>query len=303
MKRLLSILFLFNISAAFSQYFAPENATWHYGVDYQMPDWSTNMIEGFAKIESIGDSTINNQVCSTLKFENRLFCYFQPDTICVYYSNDSVFFYDTLIQDFQLLYDFNANTGDSWEIKIAGSQDVDTLNVLVDSTDMIDVNGTQLKRQYVTYSVQYDHEQNERKYNSVIIERIGDISYLLNFEPGHNLVCDGALYVELRCYEDNVLGFYDRQISSDCEYQGYVGITELNGKQVVISPNPTSKEFRIEGLEDKSYEIVVYDAYGKLVNAFQEKEALIVSDLQSGIYHVQIKLNGEKAIWQKLIVQ
>lgn len=93
---------------------------------------------------------------------------------------------------------------------------LDTINVSIDSISPIVINGKSLKRLHVPYYLLT--EEYPYSYNSIIIEKIGDIQYMFNYYPSASVACDGNYSAGLRCYQDSELGFYSTGIADSCDY-------------------------------------------------------------------------------------
>ena len=73
--------------------------------------------------------------------------------------------------------------------------------------------------------------------------------------------------------------------------------THINLKQnsnIVISPNPAKEQIFIDGIEEID-ELMIYDAYGRLIisvkNEEQATKTINISSFKSGIYFIQFKNN------------
>lgn len=290
MKRIAILLYLLPFLAS-AQYFAPVGATWHYSEFSAAP---ITYQEYFMKFEVTGDTIIDGKDCTILEKEGKLTCYERPWTEYFHYSNDTVFVYNQDSSTFQMLYDFNANTGDSWEIVVPGfpTGDVDTNVVLVDSTDILTINGQSLKRQYVTYTFQSDEAPNYQ-YPSVIIERIGDTEYLFNYYFDLLGVCDFNTSGGLRCYEDSLLGLYETGIVDSCEHFELVsGLNENDLSAFQIIPNPSSDFIQVQLDQGSPEKIEFIDLHGKLILETQDN-LINISEFDSGIYLVRVLANSK----------
>lgn len=218
--RKLIFLFCICLSAHIvAQDFAPVGATWHYSERFF--DGLPSPQEGYNKLESVKDTMIHGKLCRKIEKEDRISCSDRPETEYLYTSNDSTFFLDPVIDDFQLLYNFNAEKGDSWNILLNNYPELimDTAKIHVDSSDVISINGIELKRLYVTYQI--IHVENGdgfvfEEYPATIIQSIGDTKYMFNFNSYAYGACDGNFMNDLRCYSDEILGLYETGIANSC---------------------------------------------------------------------------------------
>ena len=217
---LLISFFLLIAFPGFTQEWAPIGATWYYTEKFST--WN-RYDEDYIKFESVKDTVISGKNCRKITKRHKLVCNDRPRSEFMYDENGKVYFYDGQINDFQVLYDFTANQGDSWTILVK-QQDVgfDTLSIVVDSADVVSINGIDLKQLYVTYNFIYElysEVWDTMTYHSRIIEKIGDIHYMFNFVPAWALVCDANYSAGLRCYEDSIIGLYETGLAVSCNYR------------------------------------------------------------------------------------
>ncbi len=290
MKNVLLLFFLSTLSCTYAQYWATTGATWHFERIYYMP---MTVETGFVKIESVGDTLIDGITCQKLLVQDPMFCHGRPEMEFTYYSNDTVYYYDTTYSNFHVLYDFGAEQGDSWEtvVTMFGAEH-DTITTTVDSTDIVAINGQNLKRLYVTYSVDFSF-QSDFQYSSVIIERIGDLQYMFNIMPGFYYSCDESYSGGLRCYEDGILGSYETGIAPSCEHEAYVGLDENNQSQVNIFPNPSTDDIHITGVINNNLKVTLTNSEGRIVLISKGTDVIDVSNLESGIYFLTIQAVDE----------
>lgn len=217
MKKQILLLILFPFSfMAFLQAgdFAPVGATWYYSEGFF--DGPPNAKSDYIKFESVKDTLINGKTCRKITKRHRIICNFRPDVEYLMTRNDTVFIYEEWLKDFVILYDFNAEKSDKWLVPIKSWYDgeVDTLTLVVDSTDYVTYNGHELKRMFVDY---YHEDDQSIVYSAEIIERIGDVNYLFNPLFNWDIPCDGNYSQGLRCYQDEVIGLYETGIAESCD--------------------------------------------------------------------------------------
>jgi len=302
MKHTLILLILVGISLQnFAQDFAPIGTEWHWDERFA---FSGNI--DFIKFQSEKDTLINDVLCKKIIKRHKIFCNDRPDVEYLFTRNDTVFFLDTIFNGFQILYDFNAQTNDSWIILLKDeTNDIDSLTITVDSTDFQQINDSILKVLYVTY---YKNDESRPQiYNSKIIERIGDIQYMFNWFPFSEIVCDANYSNGLRCYQDSVIGLYSTGIANSCDYTYiWTGIEQCNNEDLIsIYPNPTTEKVTIEISKKANLELRITDFLGKthLQNDFSESINIDLSDFKKGIYLISVyenrKFIGSKKILKK----
>jgi hypothetical protein len=296
------ILFCFYIDI-YCQAFAPIGATWYYTVSFAF--------EGdirYSKIESIGDTIINSKSCKILKKSIREGCS-NRSYIEFFHENDSgeVFFYDSGLVTFQKLYDFNAVVGDSWNIKLTYNDGielkiVDSVNYYIESISYLNINGYNLKV-FHTKVESYKDFYTVNLSKSKIIENIGDVNSMF---PWNIWFCDDNYISGLRCYEDNIIGFYSTGIVDSCNYTyDWTGIETLEKSDLLIYPNPAEKiiNIYIKGISEFHFEI--FDQSGRIVQSGVSFDSPIqsnISGLKPGFYFIRT-FNTEKIIGIKTLLK
>lgn len=85
--------------------------------------------------------------------------------------------------------------------------------------------------------------------------------------------------------------------------QAALGLPNSSKKAIALYPNPASEKFYISNLEEDA-SIVIYDISGRKViqKKIQREEAITVSELNKGIYIVEI-ISGAKKTNERLVVK
>jgi len=276
----------------YSQVFAPIGAEWIYTEKFA---FSGNI--SYLYLIVTGDTIIQGKTCRIIENNGGLDCSYNYEKDFVYSENNKVYFYIPEIDDFQKLYDFDAQKGDYWEILVNTGYKLENLIIQVDSVDNINISNHLLKRLYVTYKSS-DHNYNNLAYQSQIIEQIGDISYLFNFHDfSSGIVCDGNYSEGLRCYEDPDFGHYSTGIADSCKFEYKttdVGI--INNPSIFnVYPNPTSDVLYIDYRGKKKYKIEIHNLTGKLIlrKESNSSTSLDFTSLDAEIYILSIKHNKD----------
>jgi len=297
---------------------APAGACWHY-------NFSGFAINGYYKINCIGDTVINNISCKVL--EKKIYQYnhlgSQFDTITLeheYTYADLNKVYICRYNTFYTLYDFSANIGDT--IIVAGTNKYSSAGcdstgaIKIDSVGTMNINGETLR--YISVS---PTATSKWGWYARIVEKIGPV-YEYQNNPEYNYLFPvkldycGMQLDELseggflRCYtEPN--GFTYKQLGTapDCEYIN-TGISELNDafSELKVSPNPTNGIINLSYKlrKPQSIQIDFSDAMGKLIfsDNIPESEAYTkeyhLENMLPGIYIIKLK-SGNNAIVKKNI--
>jgi hypothetical protein len=291
MKKTLLALLVILSAHAVSQNFAPVGSTWHYTMKYPFEPG-----ESFFLIESVETVMLQGKECSKLVKNYAPECFLQPKTEYVYEEDGVVYFWSDIIDDFQILFDFNAQSGDMWKIYINDFPpgNFDSVRVHVGNTGFTEINGEQLRYLNLIYNPYYS---NTFFWFDSVVERVGSIdSYLFNHRSSHVFVCDFPYPAGLRCYEDEVLGLYSTGIADSCnEVLTHVKIPEAI-PLVHIFPNPAKDYLIIENSGDHELQYQLLDINGRvviqgLINAGKRK--LDLSAIRKGVYFLAV--NDQKA--------
>jgi hypothetical protein len=276
MKKLLLIIFSLISLGLIGQDFASPGSIWHYTSIDGMP-----ATYSYTSIKHIGDTLIQGNQCNIL----QQYVYTYTDTIeasrihC-FERNDSVLVYDELNQDFFLLYDFNANAGDTIRLEQFSIPLGNPMLVVVDSVSWIQHNNTTRKVQHVSsWSVMWD-------FGREIIEGIGSTFYMF---PS----ADFVFYGPLRCYDDSLNGLWFNPFyqgpgwnMTDCD--DITGVEEniFPADHVKIYPNPAIDFINFEGLFQTT-EVEIADINGSLLLKTRlnpESNRINISTLSNGVY-------------------
>ncbi len=281
MKKITILLaFLCPLFLAAQVEFAPVGATWYFDYDYGAP-WKL----GYAKVEVTGIDTIQGRACKRIESKNHLggidwgCSYFYP-VLQVYQKNDLVYFYRE--GTFQLLYNFGAQVGESWAVKIPPFSSNDSLIILVDSVYTIQVNGQDLRVQRVNFPNQI--VETVMDWGSVIVEGVGNLEYAV---PQHGL-CDPQIY-GLRCYQDDSLDL--QFISYPCDsVKHYVDTRESIIRSGLFTPNPVLGNTVVLADNIDADRIVLQNALGatKKTFLFLNGRTLEIADVEPGVYFATI---------------
>lgn len=281
-------IFLFITVSNYGQDFAPVGAKWHYSyTEFSSPN------QGYIMIESVKDTTILGKNAKKLNITH-----FPPASSPINLQREIIFsdsnkVYLFVYNQFRLLYDFNANQGDTIFViePYYSGNNLDTLiPILVDSTKNELIGGVSKKVQYIT-SIEPSWY-----FGSKIIKDIGSDNYLLPFfaavdpSPG-----------PIRCYYDSLLSY---QLVNDCE-EIITSINEKSNlqKQVSVYPNPSHGIFNIAlPAIANEVQIEIYNLSGQQIeNIFIKDKGIInLSKLPNGIYFVKV-IHQHQVVTKKIV--
>ena len=262
----------------YAQEFAPVGAIWHYTQRTINPD-----LTSFKTIESISDTSINGIQCRKMIEVER---YLDTTNVIYHYmysENDSVFFFAE--NDFHLLYDFGANTGDTIILDYFSTYDGTPLKMIIDSTGTIMVNNQEREIQYITCGdgmvIEFGHH---------VIEGIGNTSFMFP-------TLDGSLDGPLRCYQDNNTDLFLNPFHpnygwnhQDCE-EIITGIEEIKSTEnVSVFPNPTKNTISIKHI-DRETAYKIFNINGKIIirGIISESNEINIKEFSKGIYFIELE--------------
>lgn len=272
--------------------FAPIGATWYY-------TWGATTGFGYEKITCEKDTIFNESDWSKLTHEvngydgitHQFFTITLPPAF-VY--EDSFRYYFYFNQQTYLLYDFNAQPGDTFTTLYDPFWDLQAnkITLTVDSIGIQNINGIDLRWIKVS-SPNYS----EWPWAVRIYEKLGSLCYL--FATWDSPLNEG--YYQLRCYDDSGFGHYETGVTSACD-EIFSGIDEIENTFFGISPNPAIDVIAIEGSADLfGSEIGIYNIIGSKMKTSMftdSRNEISVSDLPAGIYFLQMKNHSLKFIKQ-----
>ena len=258
MRIITTCIFFLCITSSFSQTWVKNNATWHY--DY----WNLSQ-GGYYKISHVGDTLITGHNCKRFDIERHQFFIYtnqpqQNDTIIytgghqmgskfTYQSNDSVYHWDQ--NEFQLLFNFGAQIGDSWIVSTQpGNFECDDTSIVeVIGVGIENINGTNYR-----YLDLLSTDTSSWTLNGHFNERFGATGYVFPLEQECNGVVEWDI-LTFKCFEDDTFTLYNPS-GEDCEYLlTHLSINELNPtpKQLIKIVDQMGRE-----IEDKPNTLLIY---------------------------------------------
>jgi hypothetical protein len=299
MKKIILIILILIPTSILGQKWSPIGAEWYYDVTYAFDrsiDYHKVYCDSIIKIKNINCRRINIDygACNN-HFRNKIY---------TYDHNDTVYFYNTDIDSFEILYNFNSVKGDSWIISTKyPDKPRDTIVVVVDSVDYIGINAHNLKRLYVTYNhLNFYAKGDTYKTKSTIVQVLGDTKLLINITDRLIGVCDMNFLLSLRCYNDSILGFYTTGLRDSCSYKyDWLSIDSLQqSNDLTIYPNPTKGIIMIS---NQNYKIINYeliDIQGLVLKRGRDNK-IDLSSFKVGIYFLRLTINNNRSKVLKLV--
>lgn len=293
MKNIILLFVLFNGLTMQAQIWADSGATWHY-------NFQNFNLEGYSELSYQGDTLIQGiEVKKILKRLNYVDFVLEEELLDVFYGyeymySDSDRVYQFIDNEFKILYDFSVQIGDTITLFLSDvDMDAFACNIghaIVTETGVENVNGEEL-RFYVIETI----EEFDTHFNGKIIENIGAIDHYMFSEP-YCIITD-VIRGPLRCYQDD-----DFELYMNPEYVGYcdsladidtsIPSISLTNFDLSISPNPAKNTIHLKlNNNTQAKRIRVYSIKGKVIMDIEFISTLDISQLQNGIYLLEVKDN------------
>ena len=232
-------------------------------------------------LECAADTTINDQPIHILVRINTLYDKSQVITHeYIYEENNKVYWWNKTLGEFTTLYDFGAEVGDEWEIKV-GTQ---TIPVHVDAAQTV----TYKSQEYKMLSI----SDPDDIFTGDIICGIG---HLTSFFP-EKLMTKGYRVENIRCFwQDGELIYQNGDQDCDEIYeQHHYGIDEFDNENgLIIYPNPSHDVLFVKTCHGASLqsEYRITNTMGQTLmigEIISENQMIAVSSLPKGIYFITV---------------
>lgn len=261
----------------------------------------------FPTMEVVGDTVLNGQSCKKLSLDHSVLEWtcFDPDAptgfTYMYETAGQVFRWNKYTEAFELLYDFNKNAGESWEVsnfcgQVESFCELGSFTAMVDSVSFVELNGTVIKVQHV------DIGFGSRTFP--VYEGIGSIDHPTFLPSSWCATFDNYRFNGLRCYQAPVDGdftfFSDQGDCFNVVSTHDPGLTAA----ITLFPNPAKAWVTVE-LEG-AFSLELLDMHGRLLTVstlgdklgndqsqYLHSANLDLRSLPSGVYFLRLT-QGEK---------
>ena len=289
MKKIVFISFLIMFStASFAQNWYPVGATWTF-------NWQEYTMHGYVKY-SVGNDTVINDTAAKLiniKQVRSIGSESDLEPLIVHESNSRVYHWTG--ERFKLMYDFNLNAGDTLKTEVLYMNYCDSVSpVIIDSVSSLNINGIDLKVQYITYTP-YNWEYLVEARSERIVERIGserNFIYTPKCEYG-----DLFAYMGLRCYNDNDISYRNEwwdywHHNVECDSVINAHVHEVSDIKFAVYPNPADDFVTIsdDGQYGGTFCAELYNSLGeKLYITTAECSAMFnMENYPAGLYVIKV---------------
>lgn len=262
--------------------FAPTHAEWYYEIQ------NDNGSITYQQLQQEGDTVIEHKDVKIIVRTNTLYDKHQEITHeYVYEENNVVYWWNKTLNEFTMLYDFAAETGDEWQIK-AGTE---TITLHVDAVEPVEYDGR-------TYKVMNVSDEGDL-FSGNIVCGIGHVASLF---PEKLMQKALPFDVEsLRCYwvnDDLIL----HMGTVDCDEILAVeeNVSAQDSESIALYPNPTNGTLYIESQGDAST-FSISNMLGQTVMSgnIADSQTIDVSLLDDGMYFICIGQRTVKFVVRK----
>ena len=280
----------------------PENTEWYYTIHCPI-----DPLCGYLYYYTAGDTVINGKpaVIVGSLYEGQLV---QSYTHYFRMENDTVFYYSDDTNAWGMLYDFNAQPGDVWDLtETLPAVIFDTLDeglqalIVVDSVNTEMLGG--MMRRVIHTSPLANEPYSHWMFNGPIVEGIGPVGASTGLLGELIYMLPGGHPPAFSCYLEHEELVHGND-SSPC---GIVsGIEEENYDKLGAYPNPTTQHLWLDLPSSFAFhaEVSVYNAVGQLVQhhaQFSSHEPLSLQH-PPGLYIVEAR-KGDNAVRAKVVVR
>ena len=258
---------------------------WYYG----MTDMYGNSTYQYLSCDD--DTIINHKKVKIIVTTNTLYDkssgisreYIREDNGCVYWWHDPT-------QDSTMLYNFTANVGDQWSIKIGN----DSITMHVDEVGIVEYNGQAFRSLNISDA--------NNIFSGTIVCSVGHVK---SFFPEQMLNKNSRYKVDgIRCYWEKGTIIY-QEGNDDCDaiygqlHNGFEDPSADN--EVDVYPNPSNGILFVKS-DNINTDYQIINILGEIVlsgEIVSENQQIDISDLLNGIYIIRINGNTTKIIINK----
>lgn len=289
MRKLILFLILFHSVHLIAQVeWAPIGAKWYF-------NRPSSTVGDYVVFESIKDSTIQGKNVHVIDVRLNGTNFVSQEY--VYQNGDRIFYFNSNLNSFFLLYNFSAKTGDTITVHsdkfkptkafFSYYDSIPYMRYKITSIDSIESSGHWIKRQKVASLKNGDWGFFDGIFSDCyILQGIGSLTYF--FGRSGNLIPEEIMSI-LRCYSEPGFEYKNPMWTQDCDLISAISVNKLIDNDVIF-PNPFSNQLNIK-MAEPIESIEIFDINGlKLLAVQQNKESVIIntSFLNNGCFLLRI---------------
>ena len=260
----------------------PILSEWYYEID-----WENGNIT-YQHLEYASDTTIGTERPKIIVRTNTIYDRDEHTEVTHEYileHDGKVFWWNKVLEEFTTLYDYNAEAGDEWEIKVG----TESILVHVDSVGVFEYEGDTRKMLHISDA--------DNIFNGDIVVGYG---HMISFFPEKLMRRDGGFTINgLRCYwVQDALLYHNGDEDCDAIYSEIHGVDEdgpsMGSGTLVVYPNPTNNILFVETRHGTSLPYQTYritNLMGQTIlqgNISAETQQIDISTLPAGMYFISV---------------
>ena len=260
----------------------PILSEWYYEIE-----WENGNIT-YQHLEYASDTTIGTERPKIIVRSNTIYDRDEHHEVTHEYileRDAKVFWWNKDLEEFTTLYDYNAEAGDAWEIKVG----TESILVHVDSVGVFEYEGDTRKMLHISDA--------DNIFNGDIVVGYG---HMTSFFPEKLMRRDGEFTINgLRCYwVQDALLYHNGDEDCDAIYSEIHGVDEdgpsMGSGTLVVYPNPANGVLIVEtrhgtSLPDPTYRITNLMGQTLLTgNISAETQQIDISNLPVGMYFISV---------------
>lgn len=300
-----SLIFLASFFNSNAQIWCRPGAVWHY-THY------SSFASLYTKLTYIKDTLMFSKNCNKINYYTQGYGIMGPvsqnsSPIYTNVNGNVVYILDVTgtTTNFDTLFNYGANIGDSWHLAPKSLTTCAKSKVTVTDTGHIFIQSQYLKWLKVNVTA-YNFASSFYSYTDTIFERIGCvIDYLYDPQDVCPTQTDSDKGGPLRCYDDNQIIGYKR-VTIACNYFVTDVEEKNNDLTIVIYPNPASEDIFLSGAQANNIdELRIKNILGQEIKTsiLKPAEVVNISELQNGIYYIEIYRNNKLISTKKISKQ
>ena len=289
---LISIFINLFVVKVHAQNWFPEDATWI----FNKQEFFTYPAHGYIRYKVDKDTLLGEIYAKLIRTETVDISgeISQMDTLLAYEVDSKVYYWSN--DQFNLMYDFSLNAGDTLNIEMKHNNCDSISPILIDSVSITNIDGQDLEVQHLSYTIYSEELGYNENISESIIEKIGSEEGFI-FQPGC-YAGEEYTYSGLRCYNDNSISYKNNWWENHFpgyECEALINDSTSSSQNSVpigyrIFPNPCGNNLNITNGSGDIFYIDIYNSLGKQLRhiSASESASIRLEGFQSGIYFLRL---------------